>query len=95
MIDREEFKKVMTWMRDQNRFGRSHSGGRRTGLHVSEDVENAGLVELFFGTDGKRQLPMEQFEFFMKELHTEVSMVCTMLTVVSIFTKNLENSTLA
>ncbi|KAG0570641.1 hypothetical protein KC19_6G176800 [Ceratodon purpureus] len=72
LIDREEFKKVMAWMRDQNRFGRSHSGGRRTGLHVSGDVENAGLVELFFGRDGQRQLSMDQFEKFMKDLHSEI-----------------------
>lgn len=72
MIDREEFKKVMTWMREQTRAGRSHTHGFRTGLQKSGDVEDAGLVELFFGADGKRQLPRAQFEKFLHELHAEV-----------------------
>ena len=78
MIDREEFKKVMAWMRHLNRYGRTHSGGLRTGLQVSGDVENAGLVELFFDRDGRRQLPMDEFEEFMKKLHIEVLNISTM-----------------
>lgn len=72
VIDREEFKKIMAWMRSHTHAGKTHSDGRRTGLHVSGDVENAGLVELFFGKDGTRKLPMEQFEQFLKDLHNEI-----------------------
>jgi hypothetical protein len=71
-IDRDEFKKVMTWMREQTRVGKSHTHGLRTGMQVSGDVEDAGLVELFFGADGKRELPRTQFERFLRELHEEV-----------------------
>lgn len=72
MIDRAEFKKVMTWMRAQTRVGKSHTHGLRTGLGVSKDIDNAGMVEFFFGTNGNRQLPLTQFERFLKELHEEV-----------------------
>jgi hypothetical protein len=82
MIDREEFKKVMTWMREQTRVGKSHTHGLRTGLQVSGDVEDAGLVELFFGADGKRQLPRAQFENFLHELHGEVSYSCMTSPIV-------------
>ncbi|XP_024398218.1 calcium uptake protein, mitochondrial isoform X2 [Physcomitrium patens] len=72
MIDRAEFKKVMTWMRAQTRVGKSHTHGLRTGLGVSKDIDNAGMVEFFFGTNGNRQLPLTQFERFLKELHEEI-----------------------
>lgn len=70
----------MTWMRSQTRHGSSHSHGLRTGMTVSGDIENAGLVELFFGKDGKRQLPLEQFEKFLRDLHKEVT-VCPALAI--------------
>ncbi|KAG0627671.1 hypothetical protein M758_2G219500 [Ceratodon purpureus] len=73
MIDRDEFKKVMTWMREQTRVGKSHTHGLRTGMQVSGGVEDAGLVELFFGTDGKRELPRTQFEKFLRDLHEEIT----------------------
>lgn len=78
VIDKEEFKKIMAWMRSHTRAGKTHSDGRRTGLHVTGDVEDAGLVELFFGKDGTRKLPMEQFEQFLKDLHNEVCSTTSM-----------------
>lgn len=69
-IDREEFKKVMTLMRSQNRQGARHRDGRRLGLKVS--VENGGLVEYFFGSDGKSSLKHERFVQFLRDLHNEV-----------------------
>lgn len=80
MIDSDEFKKVMTWMREQTRAGKSHTHGLRTGMQLSGDVEDAGLVELFFGTDGKRELPRTQFEKFLRDLHEEVPESCVTKT---------------
>ena len=82
IIDKDEFKKVMTWMREQTRVGKSHAHGLRTGMQVSGDVEDAGLVELFFGDDGKRGLPRTQFEKFLRDLHKEVLNSCIMRTSV-------------
>lgn len=84
MIDRDEFKKVMTWVRERTRVGKSHAHGLRTGFSVSGDVEDAGLVHLFFGSDGKRQLPRAQFEKFLKDLHDEVSNPYTLQTSVPV-----------
>lgn len=69
-IDREEFKKVMALMRSQNRQGAQHRDGRRLGAKVS--VENGGLVEYFFGKDGKNCLQIESFVQFLSDLHNEV-----------------------
>lgn len=69
-IDREEFKKVMGLMRKQNRQGAHHRDGRRFGMKVS--VENGGLVEYFFGEDGKGSLHHDKFVQFLRQLHEEV-----------------------
>ncbi|XVE63624.1 hypothetical protein DITRI_Ditri07aG0034500 [Diplodiscus trichospermus] len=71
-IDREEFKKVMALMREQNRQGARHRDGRRLGLRVTEPVENGGLVEYFFGRDGKTCLKHDTFVQFLRELHDEI-----------------------
>ncbi|KAK7292011.1 hypothetical protein RIF29_07621 [Crotalaria pallida] len=69
-IDREEFKKVMALMRSQNRQGANHRDGRRLGIKAS--VENGGLLEYFFGKDGKTCLQHEKFEQFLRNLHDEI-----------------------
>ncbi|GMI89190.1 hypothetical protein like AT4G32060 [Hibiscus trionum] len=71
-IDREEFKKVMTLMRSQNKQAARHRDGRRIGLKVSEPVENGGLVEYFFGQDGKTCLKHDKFVQFLRDLHNEM-----------------------
>lgn len=72
-IEKEEFKKVMALMRAQNRQGAQHRDGLRTGLKFSGSVENGGLVEYFFGKDGKDPLQVDKFLQFMRDLHEEVS----------------------
>ncbi|GMY35741.1 calcium uptake protein, mitochondrial-like [Fagus crenata] len=69
-IDREEFKKVMALMRSQNRQGAHYKDGRRLGLKVS--VENGGLLEYFFGTDGKACLQHGRFVQFLRDFHDEI-----------------------
>ncbi|XP_022143166.1 calcium uptake protein, mitochondrial-like [Momordica charantia] len=69
-IDREEFKKVMALMRKQNRQGARHRDGRRLGMKVC--VENGGLVEYFFGQDGKGSLHHDKFVQFLRQLHDEI-----------------------
>ncbi|KDP33558.1 hypothetical protein JCGZ_07129 [Jatropha curcas] len=71
-IDRKEFKKVMALMRAHNRQGAVHRDGLRTGLKVSGSVENGGLVEYFFGKDGKGCLHHDKFVQFLRELHDEM-----------------------
>ncbi|KAE9603697.1 putative EF-hand domain pair protein [Lupinus albus] len=71
-IDKEEFKKVMALMRSHNRQGVKHRNGLRTGLKVDGSVENGGLVEYFFGKDGKGCLSHDKFIKFMRDLHDEV-----------------------
>ncbi|XP_030452701.2 calcium uptake protein, mitochondrial [Syzygium oleosum] len=71
-IDKQEFKKVMSLMRAHNRHGARHRDGRRTGLKVSGSVEDGGLVEYFFGTDGKACLRHDKFVQFMRDLHDEM-----------------------
>uniref|UniRef100_A0A5B7B8T4 EF-hand domain-containing protein n=1 Tax=Davidia involucrata TaxID=16924 RepID=A0A5B7B8T4_DAVIN len=71
-IDRKEFKKVMALMRAHNRQGALHRDGHRSGLRVSGSVENGGLVEYFFGKDGKKCLQHEKFVQFLKSLHDEM-----------------------
>ena len=72
MIDREEFKKVMALMRSFNRQGSTHKDGLRIGLKVGQPVENGGVVEYFFGSDGNEPLHCDKFSNFLKELHDEV-----------------------
>ena len=69
-IDKEEFKKVMTLMRLQNRQGANHRDGKRLGMKTS--IENGGLLEYFFGKDGKTCLQHEKFVQFLSQLHDEI-----------------------
>nr|XP_023885300.1 calcium uptake protein, mitochondrial-like [Quercus suber]POE69739.1 calcium uptake protein, mitochondrial [Quercus suber] len=69
-IDREEFKKVMALLRSQNRQGAQSRNSWRLGLKVS--VENGGLLEYFFGTDGKACLQHGRFVQFLRDLHDEI-----------------------
>ncbi|KAA8521608.1 hypothetical protein F0562_012281 [Nyssa sinensis] len=71
-IDKEEFKKVMALMRAHNRQGALHRDGLRAGLRVGGSVENGGLVEYFFGKDGKTCLQHEKFVQFLRSLHDEM-----------------------
>ncbi|GAB2300267.1 hypothetical protein Dimus_034302 [Dionaea muscipula] len=71
-IDREEFKKVMGLMRACNRQGRHHRDGRRIGLKVTGSVENGGVIEYFFGKDGKQSLQHEKFVQFLRDLQDEI-----------------------
>ncbi|PPR94386.1 hypothetical protein GOBAR_AA26285 [Gossypium barbadense] len=70
-IDKEEFKKVMALMRANNRQGAVHRDGLRTGLKVTGSVEDGGLVEYFFGKDGKARLQHDKFIEFMRKLQDE------------------------
>ncbi|XP_061350885.1 calcium uptake protein, mitochondrial-like [Gastrolobium bilobum] len=69
-IDKGEFKKVMALMRSQNRQGANHRDGRRLGVKAS--IENGGLLEYFFGEDGKTCLQHERFVQFLRDLHDEI-----------------------
>ncbi|KAL0358350.1 UNVERIFIED_CONTAM: Calcium uptake protein, mitochondrial [Sesamum angustifolium] len=71
-IDKEEFKKVMSLMRTQNRQGASHRDGKRTGFRVSASVENGGLLQYFFGKDGNERLGHNRFVKFLRDLHDEM-----------------------
>ncbi|KAL6523508.1 hypothetical protein OROGR_017111 [Orobanche gracilis] len=71
-IDKEEFKKVMSLMRTQNRQGASHRDGKRIGLKVSGSVEDGGLLEHFFGKDGNQRLEHDKFVQFLRDLHDEM-----------------------
>ncbi|CAL9186127.1 unnamed protein product [Musa hybrid cultivar] len=71
-IEREEFKKVMGLMRSYNRQGASHNNGLRIGLKVGGSIENGGLVEYFFGKDGKGCLQLDKFVQFLRDLHDEI-----------------------
>ncbi|GAV60557.1 efhand domain-containing protein/EF_hand_3 domain-containing protein/EF_hand_6 domain-containing protein [Cephalotus follicularis] len=71
-IDKEEFKKVMALMRGHSRQGAVHRDGFRLGLKVNGSVENGGLVEYFFGKDGKTRLQHDRFVQFMRDFHDEI-----------------------
>ena len=62
----------MALMRAHNRQGALHSDGLRAGLRVGGAVENGGLMEYFFGKDGKKCLQHEKFVQFLRNLHDEV-----------------------
>uniref|UniRef100_A0A804MDW2 EF-hand domain-containing protein n=1 Tax=Zea mays TaxID=4577 RepID=A0A804MDW2_MAIZE len=72
VIDREEFKKIMALMRSFNRQGSTHKDGLRIGLKVGKPVENGGVVEYFFGSDGNEPLHFDKFSKILKELHDEI-----------------------
>ncbi|XP_039027812.1 calcium uptake protein, mitochondrial-like [Hibiscus syriacus] len=72
-IDKEEFKKVMALMRANNRLGAVHCDGLRIGsLKLTGQVEDGGLVEYFFGKDGKARLKHDKFVQFMRDLQDEM-----------------------
>lgn len=71
-ITKEEFQKVMALMRSHHRQGVQHRDGLRTGLKVNDSVENGGLLEYFFGKDGKGCLKLDKFVIFMQDLHDEI-----------------------
>ncbi|KAK4415403.1 Calcium uptake protein, mitochondrial [Sesamum alatum] len=71
-IDRDEFKKVMNLMRAHNRQGAVHSYGLRAGHKLGGSVENGGLLEYFFGGDGKKLLHHDKFVQFLRDLHDEM-----------------------
>ncbi|CAN6540361.1 unnamed protein product [Malus baccata var. baccata] len=71
-IDKEEFKKVMGLMRACNRQGAYHRAGLRPGLKVHGSVEDGGLVEYFFGKDGKDSLQLDKFVKFLGDLQDEM-----------------------
>lgn len=52
-------------MRSENRQG------QRLG-EVTSPVENGGLLEYFFGKDGKGRLELDRFGQFLRDLHHEV-----------------------
>lgn len=62
----------MALMRSYNRQGASHKNGLRIGLKVGGSIEDGGLVEYFFGKDGKGSLPHDKFVQFLSNLHDEV-----------------------
>lgn len=66
---------MMGAMRQRHRQGIAQRGGLRTGLRASDSVEDGGLVELFFGEGGTRQLKHEDFERFLEKLHEEVKFI--------------------
>ncbi|KAK8926230.1 hypothetical protein KSP39_PZI018249 [Platanthera zijinensis] len=71
-IEKEEFKKVMAFMRANNRQGASHRNGLRTVLKARDSVENAGVVEYFFGKDGNERLKHDKFVAFLRDLQEEI-----------------------
>jgi len=71
---------VMALMRSHHRQGVQHRDGLRTGLKVNDSVENGGLLEYFFGKDGKGCLQLDKFVNFLQDLHDEVSFPYFILT---------------
>ncbi|XP_068342709.1 calcium uptake protein, mitochondrial-like [Pyrus communis] len=64
-IDKLEFIKVMSLMRSQSK--------QNTDSHrLKVSVEDGGLLEYFFGKDGKKSLKLERFVQFFRDLHEEI-----------------------
>lgn len=63
---------MMAFMRSNNRQGACHRNGLRFGLKVKNSVENAGIVEYFFGKDGNERLKHDKFVTFLRNLHEEI-----------------------
>lgn len=61
----------MALMRTQNRQGAKYTNGRHRG-QKAPSMENGGLLEYFFGKDGKACLRHENFVQFLRDLHNEV-----------------------
>eukprot|EP00238_Polyblepharides_amylifera_P005937 CAMPEP_0196592294 /NCGR_PEP_ID=MMETSP1081-20130531/72329_1 /TAXON_ID=36882 /ORGANISM="Pyramimonas amylifera, Strain CCMP720" /LENGTH=405 /DNA_ID=CAMNT_0041915927 /DNA_START=286 /DNA_END=1503 /DNA_ORIENTATION=+ len=70
-LDRQEFKAVMSVMRQGSRVGRA-SSGLRPGLLSHGKIEDGGLVEHFFGKKGTDLLTFDKFNAFLKRLHNEM-----------------------
>lgn len=79
----------MALMRANNRQGAVHSDGLRIGLKVTGSVENGGLVEHFFGKDGKARLQHDKFVEFLQKLQDEVSPLLPSLTKLKSFSYNV------
>lgn len=62
----------MTLMRAHNRQGAVHCDGLRAGHKFGGSVENGGLLEYFFGSDGNNHLEHDTFVQFLRHLHDEV-----------------------
>ncbi|KAH0664065.1 hypothetical protein KY290_029983 [Solanum tuberosum] len=71
-IDIYEFKKVMTLMRAHNRQGAHHSDGHRGGHNLGGHIDSGGLLQDFFGEDGKKRLQYDTFVRFLRDLHEEM-----------------------
>jgi hypothetical protein len=82
----------MALMRAHHRQGAQHRGGLRTGLKFRGSIENGGLVECFFGKDGKERLQHDKFFQFMRDLHDEVSCLHLLQIVNSFETYFVINS---
>ncbi|PRQ46248.1 putative EF-hand domain pair, mitochondrial Rho GTPase [Rosa chinensis] len=64
-IDKEEFNRVMALMRN-------HNNKIKDGHRVKVGVEEGGILEYFFGKDGKKGLKHERFVQFFRDLHEEM-----------------------
>jgi hypothetical protein len=67
----------MAVLRKQTKAGRNNRGGVRflSGMKPSgkvSSVDEGGVVEYFFGEDGKKGLTLQQFQTFISELQEEV-----------------------
>lgn len=71
-LDRDEFKRVLANLREKTRVGKST--GKRPGMKMKGvgSVEDGGLVEYFFGKNGKKMLTLKKFEEFLMQLHIEM-----------------------
>ena len=83
-IDREEFNKVIALMRAQKRQGAQYKDGKRLGQKA---VEKGGLLEYFFGKDGKTCLRHETFVQFLRDLHNEVNNSLSLSLSIEFFGK--------
>lgn len=68
---------VMATLRKQTSAGQRNRGGLRflsgkTPPRLGTSVDEGGVVEYFFGRDGKQCLTLEAFQRFMAELQAEV-----------------------
>lgn len=62
----------MTLMRAHNRQGAHHSDGHRGGHNLGGHIDSGGLLQDFFGEDGKKRLQYDTFVQFLRDLHEEV-----------------------
>lgn len=62
----------MTLMRAHNRQGAHHSDGHRGGHNLGGHIDSGGLLQDFFGEDGKKRLQYDTFVQFLRDLHEEI-----------------------